>query len=120
MLKPSRPARKVLMSCNPEGKRFGSICVAMSRKYHTEPERRGFDNDPGSQGITRIGVICHENGHFLDLPDLYDYGGDSAGVGNFCLMAGGSWNGNYGTQPAHMSAWCKKILGWLTPTTLTT
>jgi M6 family metalloprotease-like protein len=85
-------------------------------EYHTEPERRGWDTAPSTQGITRIGVICHENGHFLGLPDLYDYGYDSKGVGDFCLMAGGSWNGNYGTQPAHMSAWCKKLLGWLTPT----
>ncbi len=88
--------------------------------YHTEPERRGWDSDTSSQGITRIGVICHENGHFLGLPDLYDTGYDSQGIGNFCLMAGGSWNGNYGTQPAHMSAWCKKFLTWLIPTTVTT
>lgn len=84
--------------------------------YHTEPERRGWDSSPSSQGITRIGVICHENGHFLGLPDLYDTGYDSYGVGKFCLMAYGSWNGNNGTQPAHMSAWCKKYLTWLTPT----
>jgi hypothetical protein len=88
-------------------------------EYHTEPERRGWDSTPSTQGITRIGVICHENGHFLGLPDLYDYGYDSKGAGDFCLMAGGSWNGNSGTQPAHMSAWCKKELTWLTPTVIT-
>ena len=88
--------------------------------YHTEAERRGWDSSSSTWGITRIGVICHENGHFLGLPDLYDTGYDSTGAGNFCLMAGGSWNGNYGTQPAHMSAWCKKALTWLLPTTVTT
>ena len=87
--------------------------------YHTEPERRGWDSTPSTWGITRIGVICHETGHFLGLPDLYDYDYDSRGVGDFCLMAGGSWNGSYGTTPAHMSAWCKKDLGWVTPTTVT-
>ena len=86
--------------------------------YHTEPERRGFDADPATQGLTRIGVICHETGHFLGLPDLYDYGYDSKGAGNFCLMAGGSWNGDYGSQPAQMSAWCKKSLGWITTATV--
>jgi len=86
--------------------------------YHTEPEVRGSDSNSSSWGITRIGVICHETGHFLGLPDLYDYGGDSAGVGDFCLMASGSWNGNTGTSPAHPSAYCKKRLGWATPTTL--
>jgi hypothetical protein len=29
-------------------------------------------------------------------------------------MAGGSWNNN-GLTPAHMSAWCKLKLGWVTP-----
>jgi M6 family metalloprotease-like protein len=87
--------------------------------YHTEPARRGWDNNPSSQGITRIGVICHENGHFLGLPDLYDYGYDSKGVGNFCLMAGGSWNGSDGTTPAQMSAWCKSSLGWVSPIAVT-
>ncbi len=83
--------------------------------YHTEPARRGWDAYPSTWGITRIGVICHETGHFLDLPDLYDYGYDSRGAGNFCLMAGGSWNGDQGTSPAHMSAWCKVDLGWVVP-----
>ena len=87
--------------------------------YHTEPARRGWDSTPSSQGITRIGVICHENGHFLGLPDLYDYDYDSEGAGEFCLMAGGSWNGDNGTQPAHMSAWCKTSLAWLNATTVT-
>jgi M6 family metalloprotease-like protein len=86
--------------------------------YHTEPARRGWDAYPSTQGITRIGVICHENGHFLGLPDLYDYGYDSKGAGDFCLMAGGSWNGNYGTTPAHMSAWCRSDLGWVSSTAI--
>lgn len=88
----------------------------MMRPYHTEAERRGWDDTPSTWGITRIGVICHETGHFLGLPDLYDYDYDSRGAGDFCLMAGGSWNGNHGSLPAHMSAWCKKELGWVTPT----
>ncbi|MCX5752795.1 MAG: M6 family metalloprotease domain-containing protein, partial [Candidatus Krumholzibacteria bacterium] len=87
--------------------------------YHTEPARRGWDAYPSTWGITRIGVICHENGHFIGLPDLYDYGYDSEGAGHFCLMAGGSSNGDSGTKPAHMSAWCKAELGWLTPTLIT-
>jgi immune inhibitor A len=88
-------------------------------QYHTEPARRGWDAYPSTQGITRIGVICHETGHFIGLPDLYDLGYDSEGAGNFCLMAGGSWNGNYGTSPSHPSAWCKAYLGWVTPSLIT-
>lgn len=86
--------------------------------YHTEPEMRGWDSVPALNGITRIGVICHETGHFLGLPDLYDGGGDSAGAGQFCLMAEGSWNGDNGTSPAQPGAWCKKKLAWATPTRL--
>jgi len=88
------------------------------RRYHTEPARRGWGAYSWTQGITRIGVSCHENGHFLGLPDLCDYGYDSEGAGNFCLMAGGAWNGDYGTTPAQMSAWCRVELGWLTPTVI--
>jgi M6 family metalloprotease-like protein len=88
------------------------------RQYHTEPARRGYDSSPSSWGITRIGVICHETGHFLGLPDLYDYGYDSRGAGYFCIMAGGSW-GNGGATPVHFSAWCKVSLGWVTPTEIT-
>ncbi len=85
------------------------------RFYNTEPERRGFDGSIASQGLARIGVICHEIGHMLGLPDLYDYEYDSRGAGEFCLMAGGSWNGDLGSQPAHMSAWCKAAVDWVTP-----
>ncbi|MHB0995693.1 MAG: M6 family metalloprotease domain-containing protein [Elusimicrobiales bacterium] len=90
--------------------------------YHTEAEQRGWDDTPGSYGIARIGTICHESGHFLGLPDLYDTDGGSSGLGEFCLMSGGSWTGpGYeGESPAHMSAWPKKYLGWATPTQLTT
>ena len=87
--------------------------------YHTEPARRGWDSIASSQGITRIGVICHETGHFLGLPDLYDTGYDSKGIGSFCLMANGSWGGNYGNRPVHMCAWCLAYLGWITPTVIT-
>lgn len=85
--------------------------------FHTEPEQYGFDSDPGSWSMGRIGVICHETGHFIGLPDLYDRDGGSKGVGDFCLMGGGGWNGGQ-FLPAHMSAWCKWSLGFLTPATI--
>ena len=65
----------------------------------------------------RIGVVCHELGHFFGMPDLYDTDGSSQGIGNWCLMAAGSW-GFDGSQyfPSHMSAWAKAKMGWLLPT----
>jgi immune inhibitor A len=63
---------------------------------------------------SKIGVCCHELGHLLfGWPDLYDTDGSSEGLGNWCLMAGGSWNGG-GDRPAHPSAWCKASQGWVT------
>jgi immune inhibitor A len=61
----------------------------------------------------KIGVCAHELGHLLfGFPDLYDTDDTSEGIGNWCLMAGGSWNGN-GDVPAHPSAWCKANQGWV-------
>lgn len=61
----------------------------------------------------KLGVSAHELGHLLlGWPDLYDVDGTSEGVGNWCLMGGGSWNGG-GDTPAHPSAWCKVQQGWV-------
>lgn len=68
---------------------------------------------------SKIGVCCHELGHLLfGFPDMYDTDYSSAGVGNWCLMAGGSWNGG-GEIPAHPSAWCKANQGWVSITNQT-
>jgi immune inhibitor A len=66
---------------------------------------------------SKIGVCAHELGHLLfGWPDLYDIDNSSAGLGDWCLMAGGSWNGNAGDVPAHPSAWCKSTQRWVTVT----
>lgn len=62
----------------------------------------------------KIGVCAHELGHLLfGFPDLYDIDGTSEGVGDWCLMGGGSWGGG-GDVPTHPSAWCKVNQGWAT------
>jgi M6 family metalloprotease-like protein len=74
-----------------------------------------------SGSMIQIGVFCHEFGHALGLPDLYDTDGSSSGIGDWCLMSSGSWggDGSHPEKPSHMSAWCKMMLGWLTPTLVT-
>jgi M6 family metalloprotease-like protein len=69
--------------------------------------------------ITTIGVFCHEFGHAMGLPDLYDYDSDSNGAGDFCLMASGNWNGTSGDTPSYPSAYCRVQLGWVDPTSIT-
>jgi len=78
---------------------------ATVRKYLIGPEE-----EFGHQSF--VGVYCHEFGHILGLPDLYDVGNSKlAGLGYWSLMASGSWNGN-GRWPAHLDAWCKNYLGY--------
>jgi immune inhibitor A len=74
--------------------------------YSTEPEDG------------RVGVFSHEFGHLLGLPDLYDTTFRSHGIGDWCLMAGGSWGGE-GNRPARMSCWCLSKLGWIKPKVIT-
>ncbi len=81
---------------------------------------RGYTLEP--QNGT-IGVFCHEFGHELGLPDLYDTDNSSEGIGEWCLMGGGGWcfrtGDQLGTSPAHFSAWSKAQLGWLQPINVT-
>lgn len=65
--------------------------------------------------IVAIGVLAHEFGHALGLPDLYDTDYSSTGAGKLALMASGSWgtSGNSPWHPASMIGWCKNRLGWV-------
>ena len=74
--------------------------------YSTEPEDG------------RVGIFSHEFGHLLGLPDLYDTTFRSHGIGDWCLMAGGSWGGK-GNRPSRMSCWCLSKLGWIKPKVVT-
>ena len=87
--------------------------------YNTISELRG-NGKSAPYLITTIGVSCHELGHaMLNLPDLYDTKATPthSGVGAFCLMGTGCWGGigASGNSPTHMSAWCKKDAGFITP-----
>jgi immune inhibitor A len=73
------------------------------------------ESTPGDQSAS---TMCHEFGHILGLPDLYDYDYDSYGVGRWCLMSFGSHNGG-GWSPSHPSAWCRISLGFASAVNVT-
>ena len=64
------------------------------------------------EGLGSFGVLCHEFGHLLGLPELYAPGGAShEGIGVWGLMGQGTWLGR-GERPPHPSAWSKVAMGW--------
>ncbi|UCD93984.1 MAG: M6 family metalloprotease domain-containing protein [Candidatus Zixiibacteriota bacterium] len=83
--------------------------------YTIQPEERLRPG--GSAEITPIGVFCHEFGHVLGLPDLYDVDyqpSSSDGIGIWSLMGTGVFKGD-ARIPAHLDAWCKMYVGFLDP-----
>jgi len=64
------------------------------------------------------GVVCHEFGHQIGLPDLYDTngseGGDTQGLGAWDIMSTGVWNAN-GFVPAGPGAWSRSFIGAIAP-----
>ena len=83
--------------------------------YSINPEIQG-------NNIVAIGVLAHEFGHVLGLPDLYDTDYSSAGSGKLALMGSGAWgtSGNTPWYPSAMNAWCKTEMGWSNVQTLST
>ncbi|HMA76019.1 MAG TPA: M6 family metalloprotease domain-containing protein, partial [Candidatus Krumholzibacteriaceae bacterium] len=63
-----------------------------------------------SDSLIEIGLFCHELGHMLGLPDLYDTG-PGAGIGNWGIMGRGAVD--HPESPAHPCAWSKQQLGWV-------
>lgn len=86
-----------------DGKTFSNYCIF--------PE--------GTDPMPTIGTTCHEFGHMLGLPDLYDVGySGNRNPGWLNLMATGNENGG-GKLPPNMSVMEKYLLGWAEIDTLT-
>ena len=62
--------------------------------------------------IMPIGTVAHETGHGFGLPDLYDTGGQTEGIGQWGLMSSGSFTS--ALSPSRMDAWSLHELGWVT------
>jgi immune inhibitor A len=69
--------------------------------------------------FSSFGVLCHEFGHLLGLPELYAPGGAAhEGVGVWDLMGQGTWL-DHGERPPGLSAWSRLRLGWVDVETIT-
>lgn len=91
-------------------RRFDGVLVD---SYTAQPEMRNSRGD-----LNTIGVIAHEFGHNLGLPDYYDTitedENDFDGTGLWDMMARGSYNGSpAGASPAHHNPLSKMELGWV-------
>ena len=89
--------------------------------YTMEPER-WQNNSPWTTAgaLMSIGVFCHEFGHVLGRPDLYDTSeASSAGIGEWDIMGYGVYTHRVGeplgSHPAHFSAMSKIAFGWIQP-----
>ncbi|MCD4650562.1 MAG: M6 family metalloprotease domain-containing protein [Candidatus Cloacimonetes bacterium] len=96
-----------------EGVYVKELVVCPESEYQAD-----FTEDDPVLGM--LGVVCHQFGHQLGLPTLYDNvssNGRSAGIGNWGLMGTGAWNA-LGYVPPMMCGWAKMYLGWETPVEL--
>jgi M6 family metalloprotease-like protein/uncharacterized repeat protein (TIGR02543 family) len=101
-----------------DGKKVGS--GAAGGGYTQFGEKHCWSVEPTDDHMATIGIMVHEMGHDLNLPDLYDTNGGSDGIGEWSVMADGSWTTTGtnpdGSSPVHMDAFSKWYEGWLTPT----
>ena len=109
--------------------------VASARYYHNctyseaqckiggkKIDNYAMSGELSGDSLGGIGTLCHEFGHVMGLPDLYDT--DYGTVYDNCLtpndwniMDGGSYNGD-GHCPPNYDPWEKDFFGWLTPINL--
>jgi M6 family metalloprotease-like protein len=71
-----------------------------------------YNEHPGDNAV---GTYCHEFGHTIGLPDLYDP--NAAGLGFFSLMGLGNYlpfygEAPFGSGPGNLDAWSRQYLGF--------
>jgi hypothetical protein len=120
----------VIVKSNPPGflpgNATGIAKLGLKNEFVTnDPTPSGYIKITSFRGATQrvwnfasaVGIMAHEFGHALGLPDLYDLSckgpeDDSAGIGCWGLMGRGAlgWDGNGGPVP--FCAWSREQLGW--------
>ena len=92
----------------------GSIMV----RDYTIQSGQGGNSSCSSGQIMPIGTIAHETGHAFGIPDLYDTGGSSEGIGEWGIMGSGNYARPY--SPSGFEAWSLAEMGWVTVDTIST
>ena len=81
-----------------------------------------MSNELSGSSLAGIGIICHEYGHVIGLPDHYDtdystnYNNELT-PNEWDVMDGGSYNGDIHCPPNY-NAWERAFCGWYTPQNL--
>lgn len=82
--------------------------------YACTNEKNGYGRNMDT--MCGIGTACHEFGHALGLPDLYDTNyssnGSAGGLYTYSVMCSGSYN-NEGRTPPYYCFEERKLLGWV-------
>nr|HPH61257.1 M6 family metalloprotease domain-containing protein [Candidatus Syntrophosphaera sp.] len=103
-----------------DGTHLTNIVIVPEHEFQDYFPSEGEDNAEAYL-FSIYGVLAHQFGHVLGLPSLFDNdssNGSSQGIGNWGLMGTGIWNAS-GYVPAQVSPWCRTLLGWETPVTIT-
>ena len=108
-----------------ESARYYSYCTyteAQCRVGGKKLDNYAISGEISGSSLGGIGTLCHEFGHVMGLPDLYDtdYGTNyenNLTPNDWNIMDGGSYNGD-GHCPPNYDPWEKDFFGWLTPINL--
>ena len=94
---------------------YASFDGVMLDRYACSSELR-YTTGTEAEGI---GTFCHEFGHVLGLPDMYDTMYSAETLGSWDLMCSGSYNNDSRTPPA-FSAYERSTIGWMPLQTIDT
>lgn len=108
-----------------ESARYYSYCTyteSQCRVGGKKLDNYAMSGEISGNSLGGIGTLCHEFGHVMGLPDLYDtdYGTNyenNLTPNDWNIMDGGSYNGD-GHCPPNYDPWEKDFFGWLTPINL--
>lgn len=108
-----------------ESSRYYGNCTYQENQCKFDGKRvqsYAMSNELSGSSLAGIGIICHEYGHVIGLPDHYDtdYGdnyNNSLTPNEWDVMDGGSYNGEIHCPPNY-NAWEKAFCGWYTPENL--